>query len=124
VTLTKRAKDQYAKKTSTWLAWAFTLPTAAVYKSLKFSVSGSTGVPQAMMGPQDFTACGTGGWGPGCVTRDKTLPFLPAWVTVTGSLTRDHCWRVARLNVWLDYQMGGVARLKYGKVAVKYGVLK
>jgi hypothetical protein len=121
VTLTK-AYANYSKKTASWIAWNFTLPSAAAYKSLVFSVKGKTSIPPGAIGPQDFTLCGASYYSPNCVARSRSLPFKLGWVSVTGSASRDRSGRTVRLFAWASY--GGTASVAYGKVKVTYGVLK
>jgi hypothetical protein len=125
VTYTKRAKDQYAKRTSSWVAWSFTLPSATVYKSLVFSVYGRTsvwasGMTPSGFGPQDFKRCGS--WSPSCVTRYGTLPFSYGWVKVYGNTASDRSGRAVNLYAWAGY--GASASIVYGRVTVTYGVLR
>lgn len=110
-----------ARRTSTWIAWAFTLPSAGVYKSLVFSMYGRDIAADGGFGPQDFTACGTSSWMPACVARWRTFPTSYAWRSVSGSPTADRSGRTVRLYAWGG---AGDTRVVDGRVRVVYGFLR
>ena len=119
-TLTKDY-TQTAKKTSTWVAWSFTLPSATVYKKLVFSIYGKDNFGGGGFGPHDFSQCAGSYWHPNCVSRARTFPSSFSWKAVGGSTTYDRSGRTVRLYAWGGY---GDTRIRYGRVKITYAILK
>ena len=104
-----------------WVGWRFTLPSATVYKKLVFAAFGRSSVPPGVFGPHSFAVCpSTSTWNPGCMARSSNFPILPAWRSVTGSVTADRHGSTVRM-----YAVGGNATaVAYARVTVTYAVLK
>jgi hypothetical protein len=119
-TLTKDY-SQASKKTSSWVAWSFSLPSATVYKKLVFSIYGRDIFGSGGFGPHDFTYCGSSYWHPDCAWPWRTFPITVSWKSVTGSTTYDRSGRSVRLYAWGG---SGDTRIKYGRVKVTYAILK
>jgi flagellar hook assembly protein FlgD len=120
-TTIKKDYSHAAKKTSTWVAWSFTLPSATVYKSLKFSIYGKDSLGSGGFGPHDFSYCSSTYWYPSCATRWTTFPTTYAWKSVYGSVVYDRYGQSVRLYAWGGY---GNTKISYGRVTVTYGILK
>ncbi|MEW6225085.1 MAG: Ig-like domain repeat protein [Chloroflexota bacterium] len=123
-TYTKTLTKDYtrvSKRTSTWVAWSFTLPSATVYKKLVFSIYGKDNFGGGGFGPHDFAYCGSSYWHPDCVSRARTFPSSFSWKAVAGSTTYDRAGRTVRLYAWGGY---GDTRIRYGRVKVTYAILK
>jgi hypothetical protein len=113
--------SQLSKKTTSWVMWSFTLPSATVYKSLTFSIYGQDLAGSGGFGPQDYTACPSTVISIYCVNRWTTFPTSYSWKSVTGATTYDHSGTAVRLYAWGGY---GATHVTYGRVKVVYGVLR
>jgi flagellar hook assembly protein FlgD len=111
------------------VGWEFTLPSATIYKSMKFQVdakSGFIGAP-AQIGMQNFSLCpyttGTD-WNTSCFDRWIQIgnaTATTAWYTTWGSITTNRYGTHARGT--LSVQGGTVYAYKV-QVVVTYGILK
>jgi hypothetical protein len=123
-TTIERTYSQASKRTSSWIAWQFTVPAATVYKSMVFSVYGrSRTVPGGSIGAQDFAVCPYSTyWSPTCVTRSADLGISTAWYSRSLHTTYDRHGRYVRGYAWADY--AGTAQVSRARLKVTYGVLK
>ena len=123
VTLSKTI-GQTLRRTSSWAVWKFTLPSAAVYKSIKGGVyaSSTSSAYGGSFGLQDFTDCGATSYSRGCVGRSGDVLRSKRWYWVTSVASVSHSGRTALLYVWA----GPIGKLYVwaGKLRVTYGVLK
>ena len=114
-------KTTPTKKEQVMAIWAFTLPSATVYKSMKFQVYGrSISVPGVSIGAQDTRRCGWSVWLPDCVGAWKTMGYSTAWTSITLSTTWNRYGRGVRGYAYADGS--GVAYK--ARLVVTYGILK
>lgn len=111
------------------LGWEFTLPSATIYKSIKFqtySKSGLTGAPVAI-GMQNFAACPYASgvdWDLGCFDKARQVgnsSNTVAWYTSTGSVTTNRSGKHARGTLSVN---AGTVTVYKARIVVTYGVLK
>jgi hypothetical protein len=101
------------------VAWAFTLPSATIYKKLVFAVYGKSGTGGGL-GPHDFTACSKSTLSTACATRSAGVGFTNGWYSVTGSPSHDRSGTFVRLYAASSTRTW----LKQGRVTVTYQILK
>jgi hypothetical protein len=117
-----KTASQASKHTTSWIAWNFTLPSAAVYTGLRVYVYGRTGVPPGGFGAHDFTTCAVLAYHPTCSTRTGTLPYGTSWVSKSSSPSRDRHDRLVRVYAWASAY--GSAAVGKAKIKVVYGILQ
>jgi hypothetical protein len=116
------AKPTPTKRTKSWGAWQFSLPTATVYEALVFQVYGrSVNVPGMTMGGWDTRRCAwSATWSPDCVASWASVGASTAWHSK--KLSTVYGRHGSSVRAFVAAQGSGVvykARLK-----VTYGVLK
>lgn len=123
-TLEKTYRQTAVNRATTegWMGWEFTLPDAAVYTRLVFSINGKSGVPLGRFGPHDYALCpSTRLWDwASCMSPNDTFPASSSWKSVTGSAARDRHGRTVRM-----YAIGGnQTQVAYARVTVTYEILE
>lgn len=133
-TLSLNATSRYAllkAGSSGWagVGWEFTLPTATIYKSIKFQVDAKAGFIGApvQIGMQNFSTCAyatDNDWNTSCFDRWVQIgnsTATTAWYTTWGSITTNRSGTHARgtLSVF-----GGTVYVYKAQVVVTYGILK
>jgi hypothetical protein len=111
------------KRTTSWIGWQFTLPSATIYKSLVFQVYGrSLRVPGASLGGWDTRRCGwSAPWSPNCVGSWGSLGFTTAWYSRTLSPTYNRSGPYVRGIAATTYGSGVVYKVR---LKVVYGILR
>lgn len=115
-----------APKAGDWagIGWEFSLPTATMYKAVSFGVYGTTNIPPARFGAQNFAVCAYGAstWYDSCFDHFNYVAFSLAWASTTLSATANVSGHYVRGMVSTGYL--GTARIYKVRVVVTYGVLK
>jgi hypothetical protein len=123
----------YAKLTgqypSGWVGvgYQFTLPSAAIYKSIRFEVysKGPRAVPPKNVGAQNFHTCPltSGAWDEGCFDHWSVLGStgtVAIWQGANASVTTNRAGRTVRVMVSVQYSTQTVYK---ARVKVVYGIL-
>jgi len=115
-------KTTPTKKTTSWAAWQFTLPSATIYKSLNFQIYGkSTIVPGIYIGAQDKRLCAfTTTYSLGCVASWTAVSYSLGWHGKSLSTTYNRSGRYVR---GFAAAAGGGIYYKV-RLLVTYGILK
>jgi hypothetical protein len=110
------------KRSTAWVGWQFTLPSATLYKSLTLQVYGrSIRVPGADLGGWDIRRCSfSAAWSPDCVGSWGAMGFTNAWYSRGLSVTYNRSGRYVR-GIAATY---GSAVVYKARVKVTYGLLK
>jgi hypothetical protein len=115
-----RSASQYQKKTSSWGAWLFTMPSATSYRYLRLYVDGRT-TGWGSYGAHDRRQCSWSTFGPGCASHAGALGLFTGWSSIRLNDTYDRNGRYVRSYVWAEY--GSVSVLKL-RLHLQYGILK
>jgi hypothetical protein len=115
--------SQYAKKTTAWIGWQFTMPSATIYKSIVFQLYGkSVAVPGIEIGGWDIRRCFfAASWSPSCVGSWSGVGFTTNWYSKTLSATYSRSGRTVRTFAETTYGSGLVSKVR---LKVVYGVLR
>jgi hypothetical protein len=118
-----RLASQYSKRTSSWIGWQFSLPSATIYKSLILGVDGRSGAPPAQFGAWDFRVCSLSAtWGPGCVTHSANIGPTLAWYSLGVSSIYNRSGHYVRAFAFAgSYATGTIVKVR---LKVVYGILK
>jgi hypothetical protein len=110
------------------VGYAWTLPSAVVYKSITVRAYGLS-IKQtaiAKLGVWNWTTCPqtTGTWYVDCFERWREIVYTTAWYSRAVSITTNRRGKTVRSSVWLE--AGQLGKADIGKVGltVKYGVLR
>ena len=126
-TITKTVRQKY-KSTSSWIGWAFTLPSATVYSKLTLSAYGES-IPfvQSLgirLGGWDFRLCrASAAWNPLCAGRSVALhsPGM-GWASIGLSPTYNRSGHTVRAFVFAT--PGGSGKVSTVRLKVTYALLK
>lgn len=109
--------------------WEFTIPTAVIYKSIKFQVYAKRGLsaPPTEIGMQNFGACpynASSDWNVGCFDHLRPVgnrTSTSAWYTSPGSVTANRAGTKVRGMI---SDPGGAVYVYKAQVVVTYQVLR
>jgi hypothetical protein len=110
------------KRTTSWAAWQFTLPSAQVYKSLKVQIYGrSITIPGVSIGTQDVRRCAfTATYSPNCVATWIGMGYTTNWYTRVPSPTYNRSGRYVRAFAVAN----GTGAVSKARLYVTYALLK
>jgi FlgD Ig-like domain len=119
-----RTGSQTLKRTSSWGAWQFTMPTATVYRNLRLTIWGYADIAfyRAGFGAQDTRSCAWSTISPDCTSGDKDLPTMSLSSASVALNAYRHKGRSVRAYAWL----AGARWMRIAKLRlrVEYGILR
>jgi hypothetical protein len=119
-----KTASQAQKKTSSWGAWLFTMPSGVAYKSLRLYVYGRSDITFERSGfaPHDTRECPFSTVSPGCRQAEGYFSIVNGWSSVAVNGTYDRHGRYVRGYTWAG--AGGHAYVNRLRLHVAYALLK